>query len=41
MLNKIYKNNNKFSAIGDNFNFKVKIFFNKYKQVGLPKNIYI
>lgn len=35
MLAKIYKNNNKFGGMGDNFNFKFIIFLNKCRQVGL------
>ena len=41
MLDKIYKNKDKFSGTGDNFNFKVIIFYNKYRPVGLPPNAYI
>lgn len=41
MLNKVYKNKDKFSDTNDNFNFKVIIFYNKYRQVELPLNIYI
>ena len=41
MLDKIYKDEDKFSGTGDNFNFKVTIFYNKYRQVGLPPNAYI
>ena len=41
MFYKIYKDENKFSSIGDNFNFKITIFYNKYKQVRLPPNVYI
>ena len=29
MLDKIYKNENKFSDLGDYFNFKVTIFYNE------------
>lgn len=35
MLNKIYKDENKLSSMSDNFNFKVIIFHNKYRQVKL------
>lgn len=38
MFDKIYKNKDKFSSIGDNFNFEVTIFYDKYRQVGLPPN---
>ena len=41
MLDKIYKDEDKFSGIGDNFNFKVKIFHDKDRQVGLPSDVYI
>ena len=41
MLDKIYKEEDKFSGTGDNFNFKVTIFYNKYRQVRLPPNAYI
>ena len=41
MLDKIYKVENKFSGIGDNFNFKVTIFHDKYRGVGLPSDAYI
>ena len=41
MLDKIYKNKDKFSSIDDNFNFKVTIFYNKYWWVGLLSNVYI
>lgn len=38
MLDKIYKDKDKFSSMGDNFNFKVRIFHHKYRLVGLPPN---
>lgn len=41
MLDKIYKDEDKFSGTGDSFHFKVIIFYNKYKQIGLPPNAYI
>ena len=41
MLDKIYKDKNKFSGTSDNFNFKVTIFYNKCRQVKLPSNAYI
>lgn len=31
MLEQIYKDNGKFNSTGDNFNFKVKIFLDKYR----------
>ena len=41
MLDKVYKDEDKFSGTGDNFNFKVTIFYNKCRQIGLPPNVYI
>ncbi len=41
MLDKIYKDEDKFSGTGDNFNFKVTIFYDKCRRVGLPPNAYI
>lgn len=41
MLDKFYKKKDKFSDTGDNFNFKVTIFYDKCKQVRLPLNVYI
>ena len=41
MLDKIYKEKDKFSSIGDNFNFKITIFYNKCRRVGLSPNTYI
>lgn len=41
MLNKSYKDKNKFDNIDNNFNFKVKIFYNKYKQIDFFLNFYI
>lgn len=38
ILEKTCKDNNKFGGISNNFNFKVTIFLNKYRQIGLPKN---
>lgn len=35
MLNNSYKNKNRFSSINNNFNLKIIIFYNKYKQVKL------
>jgi hypothetical protein len=40
-LNKIYKNDEKFKNINDNFEFKLKIFFNKCKRVELSSHAYI
>lgn len=41
MLDKIYKNDDKFDGTGDNFSFKVKIFLDKCRRVGLPEDTYI
>lgn len=38
---KIYQNKAKFNSIGNNFNFKVPIFYDKYKQVKLLLNTYM
>lgn len=38
MLDKIYKDEDKFSGTGDNFNFKVTIFYDKCRRVGLLPN---
>ncbi len=39
-LNKIYKNDEKFKSINDNFNFKLRIFFNKCTRVELSSHAY-
>lgn len=41
MLDKIYNYKDKVSGIGNNFNFKVIIFNNKYRWVGLLPNTWI
>lgn len=41
MLDKIYTDDDKFGGTTDNFNFKVTIFFDKYRQIGLPEYAYI
>ncbi len=41
MLNKIYKNEDRFDDTNNNFNLKVIIFYNNYKQVSLLPNTYI
>ncbi len=41
ILDKIYKDDKKFGGMGDNFNFKVLIFLDKYKQIGLLADSYI
>ena len=41
MLHKIYKDEDKFGGTGDNFNFKVTIFYDKCRRVGLPPNAHI
>jgi hypothetical protein len=40
-LNKIYKNDEKFKNTNDNFEFKLKIFFNKCKRVELSLHAYL
>jgi hypothetical protein len=40
-LDKIYKNDEKFKSTNDNFEFKLKIFFNKCKRVELSSHAYI
>jgi hypothetical protein len=40
-LNKIYKNDEKFKNINDNFEFKLKIFVNKCKRVDLSSHAYL
>jgi hypothetical protein len=40
-LNKIYKNDEKFKNTDDNFDFKLKIFVNKCKRVGLFAHAYM
>lgn len=41
MFNKIYKDKNKFYGISNNFNFKITISCDNYRQVKLPLNAYI
>lgn len=41
MLDKIYKIEEKFSSIDYSLNFKVIIFYNKYKQIVFLSNVYI
>ena len=41
MLDKIYKDDDKFGGTGDNFSFKVTIFLDKCRRVGLPEDAYI
>lgn len=41
ILDKIYKDDNKFNGIDDNFNFKLTIFLDKYRRVSLPVDSYI
>lgn len=41
MLNKIYKDDDKFGGLDDNLSFKVTIFYTKYRQVGFSKDTYI
>jgi hypothetical protein len=40
-LNKIYKNDEKFKNTNDNFDFKMRIFFNKCKRVELSSHAYM
>ena len=40
-LDKLYKEENKFSGTGDNFDLKLAIFHNKCRLVGLPPTAYI
>lgn len=41
MLDKVYKDVDKFASIDDKFNFKVTNFFDKYRRVGLLKDGFI
>ena len=41
ILDKIYKDDNKFGGMGNNFNFKYTIFLDKCRQVSLPAGNYI
>lgn len=41
MLDKIYKNDDTFSGTGNNFNFKVIIFYDKCRQIRLLIDAYI
>lgn len=41
MLNKIYKDDDKFGGTDDNFSFKATIFLDKCRRVGLPEDAYI
>lgn len=41
MLDKIYKEEDKFGNTGNNFNFKVTIFYNRYRRISLLSNVYI
>ena len=41
LLEKIYKENDKFSDTGDNFDFKLTIFLDKCRRVGLPRVAFI
>ncbi len=40
-LDKLYKTKDKFGGIGDNFAFKLSIFYHKCQLVGLPVNAYL
>lgn len=41
MFDIIYKEKDEFCGKSNNFNFKVIIFYDKYRYIGLLKNIYI
>lgn len=41
MFDTIHKDEIKFGSIDNNFNFKVIIFYDKYKHIGLLTNFYI
>ena len=41
MFDKIYNNEVKFCGIGDNFNFKITIFYDKCRWVKLLRDAYI
>ena len=41
LLDKIYKDDDKFSGTGDNFVFKVNIYYDKCRRVGLPPDAYL
>ena len=40
-LDKLYKNEDKFGGTGDNFAFKLSIFYDKCQLVGLPSDAYL
>ena len=40
-LDKLYKNEDKFGGTGDNFTFKLSIFYDKCQLVGLPPDAYL
>lgn len=41
MVDIIYKDQEEFNSMGNNYNFKQKIFYIKYKYIGLWTNNYI
>jgi hypothetical protein len=40
LLEKIYKNDDKFDIVNDNFDFKIMIYYDKYKRVDLFSRVY-
>ncbi len=40
-LDKLYKNEDKFGGTGDNFTFKLSVFYDKCQLVGLSSNAYL
>jgi hypothetical protein len=38
---KLYTDNQKYSGISGNFNFKLIIFYNIYKRADVPKRVYL
>ena len=40
-LDKLYKNDDKFGGTGDNFTFRLSVFYDKCQLVGLPLNAYL
>lgn len=40
-LDKIYKEEDKFGGRGDNFDFKVTVYYDKCRRAGLPPHAYI
>lgn len=40
-MDKIYKEEDKFGRTGDNFDFKLTVYYDKCRQAGLPSHTYI